>query len=280
VTAGPVITLNPSDVTVNAGQTATFTAAATGIPTPTVQWQFSTDGGATFNNVAGATTTTAATLTVNFAPTVTLNPTSQSVAAGSTASFTAATSGNPTPTVQWQQSTDGGATFLNIAGATATTLSFTASTGQNGNQYRAVFTNSVGSATTTAATLTVSTGTTNLGATSTGKSGPSDSRQWNFTIVNTGPGAANGAQITSFTLVQSGGPACTPVIGTVSVNGGGAQALPNVQLGNMAPASSIPVVVTIDFTGCGLGARFTETMKLSANGGATTASVPRYNQFP
>src|SRR5271166_1076897 len=184
--AKPVITQNPVNVTVNAGSTATFTAAATGSPTPTVQWQVSTDGGATFNNVAGATattlsfattagqngnlyravftntsgsaTTTAATLTVDFAPTVTSNPTNASVAAGSTATFSAAASGNPTPTVQWQVSTDGGATFTNVSGATATTLSLVAVTaGQNGNQYRAVFTNSVGSATTTAATLTVTT---------------------------------------------------------------------------------------------------------------------------
>jgi hypothetical protein len=188
VTAGPLITQNPVNATVNAGQTATFTAAASGTPTPTVQWQFSTDGGATFNNVAGATTTTltipnvlagqngtkfravftngsgsatttAATMTVNFAPSVTTNPTSQSVSAGSTATFVAAASGNPTPTVQWQLSTNGGGTFSNIAGATATTLSFTAQGTDNGNQYRAVFTNTVGSATTTAATLTISAAT-------------------------------------------------------------------------------------------------------------------------
>ena len=185
----PSITQNPTDATVNAGQTATFMAAASGSPTPTVQWQFSTDGGATFTNVAGATittltvpnvaagqngtkfravftntsgsaTTTAATMTVNFAPSVTTNPTSQSVSAGSTATFVAAATGNPTPTVQWQQSTDGGATFNNIAGATSTTLAFTTLASQNGNLYRAVFTNTVGSATTTAATLTVSTGST------------------------------------------------------------------------------------------------------------------------
>lgn len=95
-------------------------------------------------------------LTVNAAPSVTTNPSDQSVNSGNTASFTAAASGNPAPTVQWQQSTNGGATFSNIAGATSTTLSFTTASGQDGNQYRAVFTNSVGSATTTAATLTVS----------------------------------------------------------------------------------------------------------------------------
>ncbi len=123
---------------------------------------------------------------------------------------------------------------------------------------------------------------TNLGAGSTGKSGPINARQWNFTITNTGPGAANAALLTSFTLAQSGGPACTspPVVGTVSVNGGAPQSLPNVALGNMGPNTSIPVVVTIDFSTCTTAARFTQTIGLSANGGATTASVPRYNQFP
>jgi hypothetical protein len=183
VTAGPMITANPVSVTVNAGANATFTAAASGLPAPTVQWLVSSGGGpfsnipgatsttltlnavtaamngnqyqAMFTNSIGSATTTAATLTVNFGPSVTTNPVSHSVAAGSNATFTAAANGNPAPTVQWQISTDGGATFNNIAGGTSTTLSFTALLAQNGNQYRAVFTNLVGSATTTAATLTV-----------------------------------------------------------------------------------------------------------------------------
>jgi subtilisin family serine protease len=41
----PVVTQNPSNLTVNAGQQATFTAAATGTPTPSVIWQVSTNGG-------------------------------------------------------------------------------------------------------------------------------------------------------------------------------------------------------------------------------------------
>jgi hypothetical protein len=77
------------------------------------------------------------------------------VTAGQTATFTAAATGSPTPTVQWQVSTDGGVTFGNLSGATSTTLSFTTALSQTGNQYRAVFTNAAGPATTTAATLTV-----------------------------------------------------------------------------------------------------------------------------
>ena len=50
-TAVPVITTQPANQTVNAGQNATFTAAANGTPVPTVQWQVSTDGGHTFSNL-------------------------------------------------------------------------------------------------------------------------------------------------------------------------------------------------------------------------------------
>jgi hypothetical protein len=275
----PAITTNPSDQTVPVGDTASFTAAASGFPVPTVQWQLSTDGGASFSNIAGATsatysftvaaadngnefravfsnttdaphsaTTTAATLTVtqapaftspatatfvtgsngsftittsgvppvtavaksgtlpagltftdngdgtatlagtpdagsggtypvglaatngispdatqslsvqvNQAPAVTTDPADQTVNPGTSVSFTAAATGVPTPTVQWQISTDDGASFANLAGATSTTLSFTAAAGEDGDQFRAVFTNLVSSATTTAATLRVGT---------------------------------------------------------------------------------------------------------------------------
>src|SRR6266404_2957257 len=186
-TPTPTITMQPANQTVTAGQTATFIAAATGSPTPTVQWQVSTDRGVTFNNVSGATsttlsfattssqngyqyravftntagtaTTTAATLTVNSPtpPTIATQPANQTVSAGQTATFTAEATGSPTPSVQWQVSTDGGVTFNNVSGATSTTLSFATTSSQNGYQYRAVFTNAAGTATTTAATLTVNT---------------------------------------------------------------------------------------------------------------------------
>ncbi len=188
VDAAPVVTINPKDQLVNAGQKAIFNRREAKGPFPGVQWQVSTDGGATFANVTGveanvlvlvftasagqsgneyravftnsfgSATTTAATLTVTVtaAPVVTTNPANQAVSAGQTATFTAAATGSPAPTVQWQVSTDGGSTFANIAGATSTTLSFTAGTGESGDEYRAVFTNASGTATTTAATLTVS----------------------------------------------------------------------------------------------------------------------------
>jgi hypothetical protein len=110
---------------------------------------------AVFSNSQGSAISSAATLTVQFAPTITMSPTGQTVAAGNKVTFTAAGSGDPSPTVQWQVSTNGGGTFTNISGATATTYSFTTTASQDQNQYRAVFSNSQGSAISSAATLTV-----------------------------------------------------------------------------------------------------------------------------
>ncbi len=56
--SSPIVTLNPTGTTVTAGQTASFTANASGTPTPTILWQVSTDGGVTFTNISGATSTT------------------------------------------------------------------------------------------------------------------------------------------------------------------------------------------------------------------------------
>ena len=50
----PSITTQPTNQTVDAGATVTFTAAASGIGTVTVQWQVSADGGATYQELKGA----------------------------------------------------------------------------------------------------------------------------------------------------------------------------------------------------------------------------------
>ncbi|HVA06958.1 MAG TPA: immunoglobulin domain-containing protein [Acidimicrobiales bacterium] len=179
----PAVTQNPASIDPAAGTTATFTAAATGTPAPTVQWQVSIDQGASYTNITNATSTTlsfqttqgesggfyravfannsgtattaAAVLTVGGQPDVTTNPQSQSVVHGNTATFTTAASGNPAPTVQWEMSTDGGMTWTGISGATSTTYSFSTTSGQNGYKYRALWSNSVGGTFTTVATLTV-----------------------------------------------------------------------------------------------------------------------------
>ncbi len=90
------------------------------------------------------------------APTVTTQPAHAMIEAGEDATFTAAASGTPTPSVRWESSTDGGTTWTTIADATGTTLTVAdAARSQSGLQYRAVFTNAAGTATTNPAVLTV-----------------------------------------------------------------------------------------------------------------------------
>ena len=59
------ITQNPADQVTPQGKTATFTAAANGTPTPTVQWQVSTDGGNSFHPVSSGGNTLIQTRTTN-----------------------------------------------------------------------------------------------------------------------------------------------------------------------------------------------------------------------
>jgi len=191
----PKLATNPASKTVTAPEGATFTASASGVPAPTVQWQVSTNAGvsfandtsdagnttgtltvaststalsaheyrAVFTNSAGTATSTAATLTVNpkpEAPKVSANPAAKSVTAGEGATFTAAASGYPAPKVQWQVSTNGGLSFASDTsdgGNTTGTLTVSnTTTALSGHQYRAVFSNASGTATSSAATLTVS----------------------------------------------------------------------------------------------------------------------------
>jgi hypothetical protein len=88
-------------------------------------------------------------------PMITAQPTSQKVIAGDKVTFTAAATADPAATVQWLVSTDQGQTYVPIAGATSTTLSFIAQTSESGKRYEAVFSNTKGSAETNAVTLEV-----------------------------------------------------------------------------------------------------------------------------
>ncbi|MFT4188892.1 MAG: hypothetical protein QM621_09960 [Aeromicrobium sp.] len=56
----PVVSTQPQSASVRAGESASFTAAATGHPTPAVRWESSVDDGASWSPVAGATTGTLA----------------------------------------------------------------------------------------------------------------------------------------------------------------------------------------------------------------------------
>ena len=53
----PEITKRPADLTVTAGEPASFEAQASGEPAPEVQWEVSTNGGLSYESVLGATST-------------------------------------------------------------------------------------------------------------------------------------------------------------------------------------------------------------------------------
>jgi hypothetical protein len=181
----PVITSQPVDTTVVAPSSASFTVTFTGVPTPSARWQYY-DGinwvnagvaDATFTintttlgdngrqyrviieGVAGSVTSNVVTLTVNaatIAPAFTTQPASVSITEGQNAQFTTATSGAPTPTLQWQLSTDGGSNWNNINGETGTIFNLSSvALANNGRQFRAVASNSSGSVNSSTATLTV-----------------------------------------------------------------------------------------------------------------------------
>jgi hypothetical protein len=174
VNAPPAFTTQPQSQTVSAGANVTFTAAASGTPTPTYQWKKGgtdiagqTGATLTLNNVQAAdaatytvvatnsvtsTTSSGAVLTVNASPTapaITTQPQSQTVVVGANVTLTAAASGTPTPTFQWKK---GG---TDVSGATSATLTLNNIQLGDAGSYTVVATNSVSTATSNAAVITV-----------------------------------------------------------------------------------------------------------------------------
>ena len=110
--------------------------------------------------VAGLTPVTFSLTNLAGPPVIATHPSSLSVPANSIVSFFSSATDFPAPALKWQVSTNGGGTFTDIAGATLNTLTLSGvSVANNGNQYRAVFTNSTGSTNSNAATLTVTVAT-------------------------------------------------------------------------------------------------------------------------
>lgn len=188
--AAPVITRQPGDRTIDAGARATFTVACS--DTTTVRWQRAGRGSSSYRDIPGAdratyttpaeavadsgaryravctgpggsVTSRGAVLTVRpagtgIAPRITREPVGETVFAGRRSTFTAAASGSPTPTVQWQHAASGSGVFTDIPGAHARTYSTPPlPRSATGGRYRAVFRNAAGSATTRPATATVRT---------------------------------------------------------------------------------------------------------------------------
>lgn len=182
--SAPVVTLHPQSANLTAGTTISLQAAATGVPTPSVQWQTTDDSGAwvnidgatqttyttptvstaddgrryraVFRNALGAASSTPAVLTVTGAPAVPLvtkMPEAPTYVFGDTIVLTADATGFPTPTVQWEHSRGGN--WQPLTGQTSKTLQLIATRDAIGN-YRAVFSNMYGQAiAATASSLTV-----------------------------------------------------------------------------------------------------------------------------
>ncbi len=193
VNVAPAVTSNPASLNLCSGSAASFSVTATGTA-PTYQWQLSTDGGTTWNNISGATsatyniaavavtdnnnryrcvvsgtcapaaTSTAATLLVSASITISTNPSNQTVCEATNVTFNVLAGGSGL-SYQWQVSTDGGTTWTNLAntgnytGATTTALTITGVLpSQNNYRYRAIASNAAcNPGTSTAATLTVNT---------------------------------------------------------------------------------------------------------------------------
>ncbi|MEO7445370.1 MAG: reprolysin-like metallopeptidase [Ferruginibacter sp.] len=201
VNSAPLIILEDGNKTVCQAQTVSFAVSAEGAGL-TYQWQVSlggcggpwvnlantapysgvTTGTLTINPVAvsmngygyrcivtgtcsPAATSTCKVLTVNTAVTITTQPAGVTVCAGGNASFTVGASGT-TPSYQWQLSTDGGTSWMDIAiggvysGATTVTLTLTNVTvAMNDYLYRAVVSGAspCGTVNSASAALTVNT---------------------------------------------------------------------------------------------------------------------------
>jgi hypothetical protein len=182
VNVPPSITTQPASKTVTAGQTATFTVAATGSGTITYQWKkngttiggatsasyttpatTASDNGAQFtvtvSDIAGNVTSNTATLTVNIPPSITAQPASKAVIAGQTATFTVTAAGTATLTYQWNKN---GTAVGGANSASYTTPATT--TSDSGAQFTVTVTNIAGNVTSIAATLTVNAATFLLNA--------------------------------------------------------------------------------------------------------------------
>lgn len=162
----PTFTTHPASKSEVAGTNVTFTAAATGSPAPTIQWQRKPVGAADWTDLVdnasytGTSTGTltvlnavvaisgdqfravasngnlpnaisdAATLTVtltSIAPAFTTQPFAANILVGENAYFTVAASGSPTATYQWQRKIVGTVTWTNLTESAVYTGTTTAS---------------------------------------------------------------------------------------------------------------------------------------------------------
>ena len=270
----PSIATQPSNQTVTAGQTATFTVVANGTAPLTYQWQknganiagatsasyttsatTTSDSGSTFDvvvsNSAGTAASNSATLTVNaapVAPTITTQPSNQTVTAGQTATFSVAASGTAPLSYQWNKN---GAPISGASSSSYTTP--TTTTSDNGALFTVVLSNAIGSVTSNAATLNVNAVSATVQVTTTQLPGATWSGAYNAPLAASGgttPYAwslASGSLPNGLSLSSSGAISGTPsVLGsfpfTVQVKDAAAHtASSNLSINVVNPAVSVAI---------------------------------------
>jgi len=183
----PVVTLEPTNETVAAGGTATFTFAASGLPQLTYQWSFNgtnisgatntsltlsnlqaaSSGAylATVANAYGSATTSVATLTVVLPPSITQQPQSQTVLSYNSASFSVVANGTGPFSYQWQKNgvnlTDGG----NVSGSATATLTLASVSLADAANYDVLVSNPYSTTNSAVAVLTVPETVLSIGST-------------------------------------------------------------------------------------------------------------------
>ncbi len=169
----PAIAVQPANVAVDQGQTATFTVTATGTAPMAYQWR--RNGAAlvgatsssltlanaqpsaagtytvTVTNTAGSVTSAGATLTVNTAPVFTSQPQTQTAFAGSVVTFSVSVSGGTAFNYQWRKN------GVAIGGANASSLTLTGVTAADAGNYDVLVGNSLGNVASSIAQLTIAT---------------------------------------------------------------------------------------------------------------------------
>jgi hypothetical protein len=171
VNVPPSITTQPASQTVNQGATASFSVTASGTAPLSYQWKLngvnisgattssyskadaqSSDAGnysVAVSNVAGSVTSASATLTVNVPPSITTQPANQTVAQGSTATFSVVAAGTAPLSYQWKLN------GVNISGATASSFSKANAQPADQGNYSVAVSNVAGSVTSANAALSV-----------------------------------------------------------------------------------------------------------------------------
>src|SRR6202043_345481 len=298
VQGAPSIMAQPASQTVTAGQTATFTVAASGTAPLSYQWRkngvaisgmtspsytppatTTADNGAQFtvvlSNSVGSVTSSAAMLTVSaasVAPSITTQPASQTVTAGQTATFSVAATGTAPLTYQWKKNT------VAISGANSSSyMTPVTMSSDSGAQFTVVVNNAAGSATSSAAMLTVTTASVAPSITTQPASQTVTAGQTaTFSVAATGTapmtyqwkkntvaisGANSSSYTTPVTMTSDSGAQFTVVVSNVagSATSGGATLTVN--------AASTPQITTAQLTGGTVASSYSAT--LSASGGST-----------